>query len=182
MITVPLESRHLSVIAAIEAAQIPNLLNLRNLQELASRPAFRGFVAVPDSSADPIAYVLVLAGGGSADIVSVAVVPELLRVGVAKRLLLFALADLAGEGVEEITLVVARCHPGIEWQAIDGRQVHVLFMLVSPMDDPESHLKCLRWIAGLARNTDFRRFLLDAEGENAIRDLLVEMGGDGDEA
>ena len=107
MITVPLESRHLSVIAAIEAAQLPNPLNLRNLEELASRPVFRGFVAVPDSSADPMGYVLVLAGGGSADIVSVAVAPELLRRGVATRLLLFALADLAGEGVEEITLEVA---------------------------------------------------------------------------
>ena len=36
-----------------------------------------------------------------------AVAPELLRRGVATRLLLFALADLAGEGVEEITLEVA---------------------------------------------------------------------------
>ncbi len=107
MITVPLESRHLSVIAAIEAVQLPNPLNLRNLKELASRPAFRGFVAVLDSSADPMGYVIVLAGGGSADIVSVAVAPELLRRGVATRLLLFALADLAGEGVEEITLEVA---------------------------------------------------------------------------
>ena len=107
MITVPLESRHLSAIAAIEAAQLPNPLNLRNLQELASRPSFQGFVAVPDSSADPMGYVIVLAGGGSADIVSVAVAPELLRRGVATRLLLFALAELAGEGVEEISLEVA---------------------------------------------------------------------------
>ena len=103
----PLESQHLSVIAAIEAAQLPNPLNLRNLQELASRPSFQGFVAVPDSIADPMGYVLVLAGGGSADIVSVAVAPELLRRGVATRLLLFALAELAGEGVEEISLEVA---------------------------------------------------------------------------
>ena len=107
MITVPLKSRHLSVVAAIEAAQLTNPLNLRNLKELASRPAFRGFVAVQDVSADPMGYVLVLAGGGSADIVSVAVAPELLRRGVATRLLLFALADLAGEGVEDITLEVA---------------------------------------------------------------------------
>ena len=107
MITVPLESRHLSDIAAIEAAQLPNPLNLRNLRELASRPAFRGFVAVPDSSANPIGHIIVLAGGGSADIVSVAVAPELLRRGVATRLLLFALANLAGEGVEEINLEVA---------------------------------------------------------------------------
>ena len=107
MITVPLESRHLSVISVIEAVQLPNPLKLRNLKELASRPAFRGFVAVPDSSAEPMGYVIFLVSVGSADIVSVAVAPELLRRGVATRLLLFALADLAGEGVEEITLEVA---------------------------------------------------------------------------
>ena len=33
-------------------------------------------------------------------------------------------------------------------------------------------------IAGLARDTDFRRFLLDAESEGAIRDLLTEMSGE----
>lgn len=89
-----------------------------------------------------------------------------------------AVPHVKGDGVDEITLVVARCHPGIEWQAIDGRQVHVLFMLVSPMEEPEAHLKCLRWIAGLARDTDFRRFLLDAEGPDAIRELLLEMSGE----
>ena len=107
MITVPLESWHISAIAAIEAAQLPNPLNLCNLQEMASRPAFRGFVSVPDINASPMGYVLVLAGGGSADIVSVAVAPEVLRRGVATRLLLFALDDLGGEGVEEISLEVS---------------------------------------------------------------------------
>ena len=88
-----------------------------------------------------------------------------------------AVPHVKGEAVEDIMLVLARCHAGIEWQAIDGRPVHVLFLLVSPTDEPESHLQCLRWIAGLARNADFRRFLLDADGEGAIRDLLLEMSG-----
>lgn len=90
-----------------------------------------------------------------------------------------AVPHVKGDGVEGITLVLARCHSGLEWQAIDGRNVHVLFMLVSPGDEPESHLQCLRWIAGLARDTDFRRFLLDAEGVDAIRDLLTEVSGEG---
>ena len=107
MITVPLESWHISAIATIEAAQLPNPLNLRNLQELVSRPPFRGFAAVPDINAPPMSYVLVLAGGVSADIVSVAVAPEVLRRGVATRLLMFAFDHLAGEGVEEIILEVA---------------------------------------------------------------------------
>lgn len=107
MMTVPLEAGHLAAIAGIETAQLPNPLSFRNLQELASRPAFRGYVAVPEINADPAGYALVLAGGGSADLVSVAVMPTALRRGVATRLLLFALADLAAEGVEDVTLEVA---------------------------------------------------------------------------
>lgn len=107
MMTVPLEAGHLAAIAGIETAQLPNPLSLRNLQELASRPAFRGYVAVPEINADPAGYALVLAGRGSADLVSVAVMPTALRRGVATRLLLFALADLAAEGVEDVTLEVA---------------------------------------------------------------------------
>jgi len=90
-----------------------------------------------------------------------------------------AVPHVKGDGVEEINLVLARCHAGLEWQAIDGRDVHVLFLLVSPTDEPESHLQCLRWIAGLARDPDFRRFLLDAESGDAIRELLLEMSGEG---
>jgi len=88
-----------------------------------------------------------------------------------------AVPHVKGESVEQPTLVLARSHAGLEWQAIDGRPVHVLFLLVSPADEPESHLQCLRWIAGLARNADFRRFLLDAETDDAMRELLLEMSG-----
>ena len=88
-----------------------------------------------------------------------------------------AVPHVKGDEVEGVTLVLARSHAGLEWQAIDGRPVHVLFMLVSPSNEPEAHLQCLRWIAGLARNSDFRRFLLDADGDNAIRDLLLELSG-----
>ena len=76
-------------------------------------------------------------------------------------------------------MVLARCRKGIEWQAIDGRPVQVVFLLVSPSAEPEAHLQCLRWIAGLARNADFRRFLLDAPDQAAMRELLREMSAKG---
>jgi len=86
-----------------------------------------------------------------------------------------AVPHVKGENVNGVTLVMARSQAGLEWQAIDGRAVHVFFMLVSPSNEPEAHLQCLRWIASLARNPDFRRFLLDADDEDAMRDLLLEM-------
>ena len=86
-----------------------------------------------------------------------------------------AVPHVKGDDVAKTTLVLARCRKGIEWQAIDGRPVHLIFLLVSPASEPENHLLCLRWIATLARNADFRRFLVDAKDDGAMRDLLREM-------
>lgn len=73
------------------------------------------------------------------------------------------------------SLVLGRSPAPIEWQAIDGRPVSIIFLVVSPAQDPEAHLRCLRWISTLARNADFRRFLLDAKDETGMRDLLREL-------
>ncbi len=86
-----------------------------------------------------------------------------------------AVPHVKAEGVESATLVLARSKAGLEWQAIDGRPVHILFLLVSPADEPEAHLRCLRWIATLARSADFRRFLLDANDAAGMRELLREL-------
>lgn len=86
-----------------------------------------------------------------------------------------AVPHAKGDDVKETALVLARSKPGIEWQAIDGRPVHIMFLLVAPTGEPENHLQCLRWISTLARSSDFRRFFLDARDEAALRELLREM-------
>lgn len=86
-----------------------------------------------------------------------------------------AVPHVKGEEVEKVVLVLARAKKGLEWHAIDGRAVNILFLLASPKHDPDLHLQCLRWIATLARSADFRRFFLDARDDRAMRDLLREM-------
>jgi PTS system nitrogen regulatory IIA component len=86
-----------------------------------------------------------------------------------------AVPHAKSDEVKGVTLVLARSKAGLDWQAIDGRPVHVVFLLVSPAAEPETHLRCLRWISTLARSADFRRFLLDAADADAMRDLLREM-------
>lgn len=107
MIPAPLTPLHMPAIAAIETEQLPNPINLRELNELSLRPGFRGFVILPSVDGDPLGHALVLAGGGAADLVSVAVAPAALRRGAATRLLLYVFDTLASEGVEEICLEVA---------------------------------------------------------------------------
>ena len=86
-----------------------------------------------------------------------------------------AVPHVKHEGIERSSLVLARTKVGIEWQAIDGRPVHIMFLVVSPSEDPEAHLQCLRWISTLTRSSDFRRFLLDAKDAQQMRELLREL-------
>ena len=77
--------------------------------------------------------------------------------------------------VEQIEMAVAISDAGIPFDAIDGRPVHILFAVLGPKNSaPEDHLQVLRWVSGLARNADFRRFAQSAGTEDALRDLLME--------
>lgn len=80
------------------------------------------------------------------------------------------LADAPG-----LVLALARSQAGLDYQAIDGQPVHTIFFIVANEDRTEDHLAALRWVSTLARNADFRRFVLSAPGEAQIRDLLREM-------
>ena len=68
---------------------------------------------------------------------------------------------------------------GIEWQAIDGGLVHIVFTVLRPskagaQHDPEQHLEMMRWIARLSRDADFRRFALAVKTKTELVDLLKE--------
>jgi nitrogen PTS system EIIA component len=86
-----------------------------------------------------------------------------------------AVPHLKHEDIARSSLVLARAQTAIEWQSIDGRPVSIMFLVMSPAADPEAHLQCLRWISTLARNSDFRRFLMDADDATAMGDLLREL-------
>ena len=80
--------------------------------------------------------------------------------------------------VTEIRMAVAISLAGIPFEAIDGRAVHILFLVLGPNGaPPEDHLQVLRWVSTLARNADFRRFAQAAGTDVALRDLLTEMSG-----
>lgn len=79
------------------------------------------------------------------------------------------------DSIESTSIVLARSPDGIDYEAIDGRPVHTVILILAPADAAEAHLQLLRWISGLARNADFRRFLGQAKDEAEIRELLCEM-------
>jgi len=83
-------------------------------------------------------------------------------------------------GLSEAVLSLALSPSGIEWSAVDGEPVKILFVVLRPgeatdLHDPEDHLEMMRWIARLARDPDFRAFALEAKTRSALLALLAEM-------
>jgi mannitol/fructose-specific phosphotransferase system IIA component (Ntr-type) len=87
-------------------------------------------------------------------------------------------------GLEEAIFSLS-IHPrGIEWSALDGESVTILFTVLRPEKkgeryDPERHLDMMRWISQLSRDADFRRFAVGVSTKKALVDLLREMSVSG---
>ncbi len=86
-----------------------------------------------------------------------------------------AIPHVKSDEIKTLGMVVARSVDGIDYQAIDGKPVHTVFLLLAPTAQAQQHLAALRWISGLARNGDFRRFFRAAKTAGEIRELLIEM-------
>ncbi|MDO4575751.1 MAG: PTS sugar transporter subunit IIA [Planctomycetia bacterium] len=69
---------------------------------------------------------------------------------------------------------VAISPSGVDFDSLDGQPVHVLFMLISPPDQPAEHLRALELIAKQLRDDTFRRFMMQAKTQEAVTQLLEE--------
>ncbi|MBK8178482.1 MAG: PTS sugar transporter subunit IIA [Planctomycetes bacterium] len=84
------------------------------------------------------------------------------------------------EGLKETALAFAVHPAGVEWAALDGEVVHLVFAVVRPAEsgefhDPKRHLELMQWIAHLSRAPDFRRFALAAASPKVLHELLSEV-------
>jgi PTS system fructose-specific IIC component/PTS system nitrogen regulatory IIA component len=57
--------------------------------------------------------------------------------------------------VDAVCGVLGISRKGIEYDALDGKPVYLLFMLVAPHEDSEAHLRVLKRMAELLQNPEF---------------------------
>ena len=66
-------------------------------------------------------------------------------------------------GLSAIVGAIGVSRKGIDYEALDGEPVYLVFMMVSPPDNPELHLGALKRLARLLEDPEFTAELLDAE-------------------
>ncbi|MEM7480342.1 MAG: PTS sugar transporter subunit IIA [Acidobacteriota bacterium] len=76
------------------------------------------------------------------------------------------------KGVGEPVLAVAVTRRGIDFFAVDGEVVQVLFVLASPEKDPVQHLQVLAAISRWVRHEENLQALIDANDRSEIFELL----------
>jgi PTS system nitrogen regulatory IIA component len=78
------------------------------------------------------------------------------------------------EGIEQIITVFARSRKGIDFQSLDRKPVHFVFLLLAPPASTGLHLKALAKIARLFKNPSLRENILKAEDADTINSLILE--------
>ena len=76
--------------------------------------------------------------------------------------------------VDKLIATVALVKEGVDFASLDGEDVFILFVLVSPPDRPGDHLRGLENISRHLRNHNFCNFLKQAKSQEEVIELLRE--------
>lgn len=80
--------------------------------------------------------------------------------------------------VDRLVATVALSKSGVDFASLDGEDVFILFLLVSPPDRPGDHLRGLENISRHLRDQTFCSFLRQSNTQKDIIDLLDEADGE----
>lgn len=67
-----------------------------------------------------------------------------------------------------------RSRAGLPFDAIDGKPVHLIFLIVGPVGANEAHLKVLARISKFLHDTSFRERLFTEEDAKSIHEAIAE--------
>jgi mannitol/fructose-specific phosphotransferase system IIA component (Ntr-type) len=76
--------------------------------------------------------------------------------------------------VDRLIGTVALSRRGVDFAALDGEPVHILFLLVSPPNQPGDHLRALENISRHLKDERFVSFLRQAKTREDVVELLDE--------
>ncbi len=85
-----------------------------------------------------------------------------------------AVPHATSEKVQGLVAAFARSSGGIDFAALDGQPVHLVFLLLASKDSSGRNLEALARVAKLVRDDRFCRFLREAKDRKELAELLVE--------
>lgn len=79
--------------------------------------------------------------------------------------------------LDRLVVSFGRSLEGIDFNAMDGRPVHLFFLLLAPENSAGLHLKALAKISRMLKDDSFRRQLIDAGTKEELYRIIEEKDG-----
>lgn len=76
--------------------------------------------------------------------------------------------------VRSITAAIGVSANGLDFASLDRQPVHIIFLVISPIDRPEEHIDAMHLIVTTLGQAQFRRFLRQASTIQDVVTLLEE--------
>jgi PTS system nitrogen regulatory IIA component len=76
--------------------------------------------------------------------------------------------------LDNLIIAIGRSSKGIDFNAMDGKPVHLFFLLMAPENSAGQHLKVLARISRLLKDSVLRRMLMEARSAAELFQLLME--------
>jgi PTS system nitrogen regulatory IIA component len=72
------------------------------------------------------------------------------------------------KGLDSLVIAFGRSHDGIDFDSIDGKPVHIFFLLMAPESSTGQHLKALAKISRMLKDPAFRSNLMSAKSTEEL--------------
>jgi PTS system nitrogen regulatory IIA component len=78
------------------------------------------------------------------------------------------------ETIDHLIGVLGRSPDGVDFDSIDGKKTHIVFLLVAPANSASDHLQALARLSRLFRDTALRQRLLEAADGATMYRIIAE--------
>lgn len=76
--------------------------------------------------------------------------------------------------LEQVIVAFGRSKNGVVFDSIDGKPVHIFFLLLAPENSTSQHLKTLAKICRMLKVDNFRKRLMAAESNDDLYEIIIE--------
>ena len=76
--------------------------------------------------------------------------------------------------IENLIVSFGRSLDGVDFQSMDGKPTHIIFLLIAPENSAGIHLKALARISRLLKDSAFRRNIMGAVTSQEIYDIIAQ--------
>lgn len=78
------------------------------------------------------------------------------------------------DAIEKLTSALAISKEGVEFDALDGEKVHLIFLILSPQDSITQHLRAISAAASLFKDPFVRQSLKDAKSVDEVIRIIKQ--------